>query len=167
MSLDPTCLFDVDEDLILTLEATFGPPIDSYLSGWQVWIEPSGLVGRDGEPVELEHRLHPPAGFRVPEGISHHDLWDAAVEQIAAGERVLRLGEEERRVQELWVLLEIYPGFGDPLTPDDLRRDVEARLGRAALAAGHVDHGRLGARWKRSKGAYDLAGALREQLGVT
>jgi hypothetical protein len=167
MSRDPTCVFPVDADLIRALEAALGPPIDSYLNGWQVWIEPSDLTGADGEPVELEFRLHPPTGFEQPGGLSHHDLWDRVVEQLSEDAAPLRLGEEERALRDVWVILEVYPAFGEPVSVDDLRRSAEQILGTPALASGRVDHGRLGARWKRSKGRFDLVGALLDDLGVT
>ncbi len=164
MSRDPTCLFRCDAELLLALESSLGPPIDSYLMGWQVWIEPAELPGRSS-PVELEYRLHPPPGFRQPEGLSHHDLWEAVVEQVVAGRTRLRLGEEERTLEELWLLLEVYPAFDDDPTPDEVRTAAEAALGRRATAAGYVDHERLGAQWKRSKGRFDLPRALLADLG--
>ncbi len=164
MSEDPTCLFDCDAELIMALEAALGPPIDSYLNGWQVWVESTPVPGR-GE-IELEYRLHVPAGFTQPAGLSHHDLWDEVVHQLAEGRSELRLGEETRTLDRVWRLLEIYPAFGDPVAPDALRTAVETLLERPALATGYVDHARLGARWKRTKGAYDLAGELLRALDV-
>lgn len=165
--MDPTCVFTVDLDLIGTLEATLGPPIDSYLNGWQVWIEPLETLGHSPEEdVQLEYRLHPPVGFTQPRGLSHHDLWDAVVEQVASGRDRFVLGEEERSLDEVWVLLEVYPAFGEDLMPDALRGAVERVLGRAALACGAVDHARLGNLWKRTKGAIDLPAALLEELGL-
>lgn len=166
MASDPTCVFAVDAELIEALERAYGPPIDSYLNGWQVWIEPTPLLDEEGDEVQLEYRLHTPAGFSQPEGVSHHDLWDVVVEQLAAGAEVLELGEDERRVRDLWVLLEVYPAFGDDITPDDIAAVVAEDLGREPIAVGQVDHGRLGAVWKRTKGRFDLAGALLDELGV-
>ncbi len=167
MGSDPICVFAADADLVLALEAAYGPPIDSYLNGWQVWLEPSGLRDADDEPIEFEHRLHPPAGFEQPAGLSHHDLWDEVVTQLADGAEVLELGAEQRRLEEVWRLLEVYPAFGHELRPDQVRSEVEAALGRPALGAGHVDHGRLGSRWKRTSGRFDLAGALLDELGIS
>jgi hypothetical protein len=167
VSTDPTCVLAVDEELDLALEAAFGPPIDSYLNGWQVWLEPCELRDADGERIELEYRLHTPAGYAKPEGVSHHDVWDEVVTQLAAGTEPLRLGAEERRLDQIWRLLEVYPAFGDDLRPEELREQVEVALGRDALAVGYVDHGMLGARWKRTRGSFDLAGALLDELGVS
>lgn len=164
---DATCVFGVDRALVLALERVLGPPIDSYLNGWQVWLEPyEELLDRDGAPVELEHRLHPPPGFTQPEGLSHHDLWETAVEQLSEGATQLQLGAEQRPLEALWVVLEVYPAFGEDVPPAALGAAVEERLGRPALACGTVDHGRLGARWKATKGDFDLPGALLDELGV-
>lgn len=165
--MDPTCVFAVDIELIEALEAVLGPPIDSYLNGWQVWIEPLETLGRSPEDdVQLEYRLHPPAGFTQPRGLSHHDLWDTVVEQIAEGRDRFVVGDEQRSLAELWVLLEVYPGFGEELSPSVLRGAVERVLGRPALACGAVDHARLGNLWKRTKGDVDLPGALLDELGA-
>ncbi|HEX2026822.1 MAG TPA: hypothetical protein VHF25_02350 [Nitriliruptorales bacterium] len=161
----PVCVFRVDRSLLETLEAALGPPIDSYLNGWQVWIEPAELHPGD-DPVEFEYRLHPPHGFRQPEGLSHHDLWDAVVEQLADGADRLMLGREHRTLPQLWVLLEVYPAFGERHTPGDVGAVAERMLGRAPLACGYVDHARLGSIWKRHKGGVDLPGALLAELGV-
>lgn len=158
---DPTCVFRCDAELVGSLEAAFGPPIDSYLMGWQVWVEPVDVEDRE---VELEFRLHPPVGFEQPEGLSHHELWDEVVRQLAEGRERLDLGDEERTLDEVWVLLEVYPAYGDPVTPQELRHSAELALGRTATAAGRVDHGRLGAMWKRQRNEFDLPGALLEAL---
>lgn len=159
---DPTCVFRCDAELVQALEAALGPPIDSYLMGWQVWLEPVAVGERE---IELEFRLHPPGGFEQPEGLSHHDLWDAVVQQLAAGHGELELGEERRRLDDVWVLLEVYPAHGEPVEPGELRAAAERALGRPATAAGRVDHARLGATWKR-RGGFDLPTALLEELGV-
>lgn len=161
---DPTCVFRCDRDLVLALEAALGPPIDSYLMGWQVWLEP---VDVDGEEVRFEFRLHPPVGFEQPEGLSHHDLWDEVVHQLAAGRDELELGDETRRLDAVWVLLEVYPVRAEALTPERLRAAAERVLGRPALAAGRVDHDRLGATWKRLRNDFDLPGALLEALDAS
>lgn len=160
---DPTCVFRCDAELVQDLETALGPPIDSYLMGWQVWLEPVEIGGRE---VELEFRLHPPAGFEQPDGLSHHDLWDAVARGLADGQEVLELGEEHRTLDEVWVLLEVYPAYGEPITPDELREAAERIVGGPALASGRVDHGRLGSTWKR-RGGFDLPHALLEALGVT
>lgn len=158
---DPTCVFEVDRSLVETLDGRLGPPLDSYVMGWQVWLEPAGE-----DRVELEFRLHPPAGFSMPGGIHPEELWDEVVSGLAAGGEVLRIGEEERRLEDLWVLLEIYPGFGDRVEPDQVRSWAEEMLGRPAMGAGYVDHQRLGKRWERRPGRFDLPRAVLEELGI-
>lgn len=214
----PSCIFEVDAALLLTLEGAVGPPLDSYLMGWQVWLVPvgeaagggsggasvgysggtpgggagarpeqgvgeadGGVEAVGGQPVELEFRLHPPAGFRQPEGLSHHDLWDETMQQLAdraaalaAGEagqgaldRVpLRLGREDRDVASLWELLEVFPAFGEDVSPEQVRTWAEGVTRRPALAAGYIDHERLGGTFKRLGTRFDLPGALREELGA-
>lgn len=159
---DPTCLFRVDRELIEALDGRFGPPLDSYVMGWQVWLEPAG-----DEDVVLEYRLHPPAGFSLPEDLHPEDLWDRVTGAIVREEDPPILGGEPRRLEEIWVLLEAYPAFGDPVEPEQVRAWAEEALGRPALVAGYVDHRRLGKRWERRPGRFDLPGALLEELGVT
>lgn len=176
MALTPVVLFDVDGQLLQRLEAALGPPLDSYLTGWQVWLVPVAdldpLAAADDPSLgdaELEFRLHPPAGFEQPAGLSHHDLWDAVISQLPphppAPPGQLQLGRERRSVAAVWVLLEIFPAFGESIAPAALRAWTEPLLGRAAVGAGEVDHDRLGGRWRRRGHASDLPGALREALG--
>lgn len=160
MTGDPTCVFGCDAALVRTLDSVLGPPIDSYVFGWQVWLHP------DAGGADLEYRLHPPAAFRMPVGVSHHDLWDLVVTQLAEGNAPLHLGSERRTLDSVWSVLEVYPAYGDPRTPEEVQAAAEATLGRSALAAGTVDHDRLGARWKDAPGRYDLPGALLAELGV-
>lgn len=158
MPTTPVAVFDVDAALLESLEAAFGPPIDSYLRGWQVWIEPIDPDAGDGP--ELEYRLHPPAGFALPEGVSHHDLWDEVITQAADGATTFALGGQTRDLDSLWVLLEVFPAFGDPLDPAEVAAVAAERLGRAARAHGHVDHERLGGRFRREGHDADLPTAL-------
>ena len=167
MADTPVAIFTVDVGLLERLETAFGPPIDSYLMGWQVWlVEVDSNDGDDAvEECELEYRLHPPGGFTQPVGLSHHDLWDEVIVQAADGAREFRLGEETRPLDSLWVLLEVYPAFGEDVTADQVRGWAEAALGRPALAAGTVDHERIGGRFTRGQDD-DLPAALRAALGV-
>lgn len=165
MARTPIAIFDVDLELLTRLESALGPPLDSYLMGWQVWLdEVEG--GGAGEEVELEYRLHPPAGFAQPSGLSHHDLWDEVIVQVADGVHPFTLGEETRDLASLWVLLEVFPAFGEDVTAEGVRHRAETRLRTEALAAGEVDHDRLGGAWKRKGHEADLPSALRAALGV-
>jgi hypothetical protein len=156
-------IVDVDPDVLAALESAFGPPIDSYLMGWQVWLVDARVAG---EEVTLEYRVHPPAGFHQPAGLDHHDLWTEVIAQLADGAQELVLGEETRALSDVFDLLEVYPAFGEPLSPAQVAGHVEACLGRAPRAAGAVDHERLGARWKRQRHGFDLPAALRDALGL-
>lgn len=164
MPTTPVTVFAVDGDLLLALESAFGPPIDSYLRGWQVWLEPVDAPDApDG--LELEYRLHPPGGFAQPVGLDHHFLWDEVVAQVAEGATTLTLGAEQRGLAQVWALLEVFPAFDEDVTAADVRRWAEQTLGRPALAHGDVDHDRLGANFTREGPAFDLPSALRAELG--
>lgn len=124
--------------------------------GWQVWLEPSPIG------VELEYRLHPSAGFDLPCGVHPEELWDEVITQ--AGRSEFLLAGERRRLDELWSLLEVYPAFGDEVSPDQVEEWAESALGRSPRASGYVDHGRLGKEWERHPGRFDLAGAILASL---
>jgi hypothetical protein len=105
MSRTATCVWRVDAPLIAALEERLGPPVDGYLNGSQVWLAEVG----PGD-VALEFRLHPVAGFRLPTGLSHYDLWEQVVASLAAGTAndALPLGEETRALASLWDGLECF-----------------------------------------------------------
>ena len=73
MALVPTCVWRISPALVLALDERFGDPVDAYLNGAQVWLRDDG----PGEST-LEWRLHPVAGYRRPEGVSHHDVLASA-----------------------------------------------------------------------------------------
>jgi len=158
----PVAVFDVDTALLEALEQAFGPPIDSYLRGWQVWIEPVDPDADDA--VELEYRLHPPAGFTMPAGLNHHDLWDQVITKVADGATLFALGSETRDLADVWVLLEVFPAFADVMSSADVRATAEQALGRTARADGDVDHERLGGRFKREGHEADIPAALLDAL---
>ena len=64
MSLSASCVWRVQADLVLALDAQLGPPVDSYVNGTQTWLTEDGPGG-----VALEWRLHPVAEYRVPTGV--------------------------------------------------------------------------------------------------
>lgn len=150
------CVFQVDRELLDALDERFGPPVDSYVFGFQVWLEASSTG------VELEYRLHPSAGFDLPSGVHPEELWDEVITQTGRAEFLL--AGERRRIDELWSLLEVYPPFGDEAHPQEVREWAESALGRKAHASGYVDHGRLGKEWERRPGRFDLAGAILSSL---
>jgi hypothetical protein len=160
----PTCVYRVDPDLIELLDARLGPPLDSYVRGWQVWLEPNGPGG-----VTLEWRLHPPGGFRMPAGVDAHDLFDVVLQSLGeVGDPAadpLPLGRERRPLDDVWEILEAFPAYGDPVDPAALVEAAAAALeGRRPHAAGWADHDRLGDLWKGRRGDFSVGRALLDQL---
>ena len=160
----PTCVYRVDPELVEALDRHLGPPLDSYVRGWQVWLEDNGP---DGE--RLEWRLHPPARFRMPAGVNPHDLFEAVLAGLAEVADPSRdpfaLGREHRSLAQVWEVLEVFPGFGDDVAPDRLAAAAAAALGgRHPDAAGHADHERLGDVWKGRRGDFSVGAALLEAL---
>lgn len=158
----PTCVWRVTPALVERLDARLGPPLDSYVRGWQVWLEANG----PGE-VTLEWRLHPPAGFAMPRGVDPHDLFDVVLQGLAeADDRAgpLPLGDERRPLAGVWEVLEAFPAFDDA-DLDALVSCVTAALGDwPPDVAGHADHARLGDLWKGANGQFSVGQALLEQL---
>ncbi len=153
----PTCVYRVDGALVERLDACLGPPLDSYVRGWQVWLEDNGPNGE-----RLEWRLHPPAGFRMPRGVDPHDLFDVVLAGVAdapAG-AAIDLGKERRTLAQVWEVLEVFP-TDDDVAPDALAAAATAVLGgRAPDATGRVDHGRLGDLWRGRRGDFSVGAAL-------
>jgi hypothetical protein len=160
----PTCAFRIDAALVELLDARLGPPLDSYVRGWQVWLEDNGPAG-----VRLEWRLHPPAGFRMPRKVNPHDLFDVVLQGIADCEDpdadAFPAGEEQRSLPQIWEALEVFPAFDDEVAVGELVAAVTEVLGgRVPDVAGRVDHGRLGDLWKGAKGAFSVAAVLLGEL---
>jgi hypothetical protein len=157
-----TTVWRIRPEVVAALDGQLGPPVDSYVNGSQTWFtETRG-------DVVLEWRLHPVAGYRPPAGLSHYDLWETVVAQLAAGTapEALSLGTERRALDELWDGLECFPAHGDDLEPATLSAAGVTALGLAPDAAGLVDHERIGDAWERSRGAVSIVALLLEQLGV-
>ena len=160
----PTCVYRVDAALIEQLDARLGPPLDSYVRGWQVWLEHNG-------PAEerLEWRLHPPARFRMPRGVNPHDLFDVVLQGLADGDdpaAAFAAGKEQRTLAQIWEVLEVFPADGDDIDPHALSAAAQAALGRVPDAAGRVDHDRLGDLWKGRHGDFSVGAALFETLSA-
>ncbi len=160
----PTCVYRVDAALVELLDACLGPPLDSYVRGWQVWLEHNGPGGE-----RLEWRLHPPARFRMPRGVNPHDLFEVVLQGLARADDpegdTFVTGREQRRLGQVWEVLEIFPADGDDIAPEALAAAVTAVLtGRAPDADGRVDHDRLGDLWKGRHGDFSVGAALLEQL---
>jgi hypothetical protein len=160
----PSAVWRVTPALVERLDERLGPPLDAYVRGWQVWLEPHGPGGET-----LEWRLHPPAGFRMPRGINHNDLFDHVLQALAeAAEPAtepLAIGQERRPLAGVWEVLEVFPAFGDDVPPERLAAGASEVLGGwAPDAAGVVDHNRLGDLWKGKRGAFSVGEALLDQL---
>ena len=162
MSRTATCVWRVDPALVLALDERLGPPVDSYLNGSQTWLAEVG----PGD-VALEFRLHPVAGYRLPEGMSHYDLWEQVVAALSgdrADEAALQLGTETRALASLWDGLECFAAYGDELEPAPLASAAGEAVGRAPDAAGLVDHLRIGGEWERAQGSLSIVDMLLAEL---
>ena len=158
-----SCVWRVDPPLIELLDSCLGPPLDAYVRGWQVWLEPHGPGGET-----LEWRLHPPAGFRMPRGIDHNDLFDLVLQGLAEVDDPatdpLAIGSERRTLTSIWEVLELFPTFGDPVSPRTLAAIGTGVLGRVPDASGYADHERLGDLWKGRRGDFSVGAVLLEVL---
>src|SRR4051794_23216946 len=166
MSRTATCVWRVDPALVLALDERLGAPVDSYLNGSQTWLADVG----PGE-VALEFRLHPVAGYRLPEGMSHYDVWEQVVAELSgAGDDggvdadSLLLGTETRPLSSLWEGLECFAAYGDELEPAPLAAAAGEAIGRAPDAAGLVDHARIGSEWERAQGGASIVEMLLAEL---
>jgi len=148
-----TCLWSITPELLLALDERFGEPVDAYVNGAQVWLRDDGPGG-----AGLEWRLHPVAGFRRPDGISHYDLFETVVYALRTE------GDLPAPLDELWEGLEAFPGYGDELEPAPLAAAATASVGIAPDAFGVVDHDRVGDEWERSGGRTSIVQALAAQL---
>ncbi|MCC6340053.1 MAG: hypothetical protein IT197_08785 [Acidimicrobiia bacterium] len=150
-------LWAISPELVTALDDRLGLPVDSYVNGAQTWLTDDGPHGET-----LEWRLHPVAGYQVPHGLTHNDVWEAAVDAARGhagpgGPRLLAVGD-------LWDGLECYAAYGDDLEPAVLAARAAERLGRAPDAAGLVDHDAVADRWERTRGAVSIVELLGAQL---
>jgi hypothetical protein len=159
-----SAVWRVTPALIERLDERLGPPLDAYVRGWQVWLEPHGPGGET-----LEWRLHPPAGFRMPRGIDHNDLFDVVLQGLAEAddpaEAALPVGEQRLPLAAIWEVLEVFPAYGDEVAPHRVAAAAAEVLGGwGPDVAGRADHDRLGDLWKGRRGAFSVGAALLEQL---
>jgi hypothetical protein len=161
MSRTAACVWRADAALVAALDEHLGPPVDSYLNGSQVWLAEVGPGG-----CALEFRLHPVAGYRLADGLSHYDLWEQVVAALAAGAPpdALPLGDETRALTSLWDGLECFAAYGDELEPAPLAAAAGAAIGIAPGVAGLVDHARVGGEWERTKGGVSIIDLLVAEL---
>ncbi|HEX5613670.1 MAG TPA: hypothetical protein VFZ83_00810 [Acidimicrobiia bacterium] len=155
-----TTVWVVAAEVVRALDERLGTPVDSYVNGSQTWITEDGPGG-----AALEWRLHPVAAYRAPAGLSHYELWEQVVAQLASGDpAALRLGDETRPLTSLWDGLECFAAYGDDVEPAVLAAAVSETLGIAPDRAGLVDHERVGDAWERARGEVSIVSLLLEQL---
>jgi hypothetical protein len=147
----------VDPSLVLALDEHFGPPVDSYVNGTQTWLTDDGPAG-----VTLEWRLHPVAGYRKPDDLSHYDLWERVVGTLSGG-----ADDSTPPVASLWDGLECFAAYDAQPEPAPLAQAAAEALGRAPDANGLVDHERIGAEWEQAKGGVSIVDMLLAELRVT
>jgi hypothetical protein len=148
-----TCVWEMSVELVAALDDRFGPPVDSYVNGAQVWLRDDGPTG-----IALEWRLHPAAGYTRPGGTDTYDVFELTATALALGD------QPPAPPARLWDGLEAYAAYGDEVEPATLSAACTASLGIAPDAAGLVDHGRLGDEWERSGGTTSIVTALLAEL---
>ena len=162
-----TTVWTISPELVLALDERLGTPVDSYVNGSQTWLTGTPDDNpTDGDDFGLEWRLHPVAGYRAPQGLSHYDLWEQVVQTLTLGAdpHALRLAGETRPLTSLWDGLECYAPYDD-VEPAVLARRATDVLGRAPDRAGLVDHDLVGDAWEHASGAVSIIALLLEQLG--
>ena len=154
-ALVPSCVWRVAPELLLALEERFGPPVDAYVNGSQVWLREDGPGG-----ATVEWRLHPVAGYRRPRDVDTYEVFDVVTEALASG------AEPPAPLAALWDGLEAFLAFGDEVEPATLAAACTAALGRPPDVAGLADHQRVGDDWERSHGGISIVEALLAQLSA-
>ncbi len=139
--------------LVTALDERFGPPVDAYVNGSQVWLREDG----PGE-VTLEWRLHPVPGFRRPEGMATYDVFEMTADALARGVPL------PAPLETLWEGLEAFAAYGDEVEPAILASSCTAALGVAPDTWGLVDHAPIADEWERSGRRTSIVEALMAQL---
>ena len=152
--LVPTCVWRAVPELVVALDDRFGPPVDAYVNGSQVWLRESGPGG-----ITVEWRLHPVPGYRRPDGVDTYDVFEATAAALAADH------PPPAPMERLWEGLEAFPAYGDEVEPATLASSCTEELGRAPDAFGLVDHDRIGDEWERTSGRTSIVASLLAQLG--
>jgi hypothetical protein len=153
-----TALWWMTPELVAALDRELGTPVDSYVNGSQTWFT--------GDEQTLEWRLHPVGAFTMPDGLSHYDLWERVVDQLAGGGSAdaIELGRETRPLAGLWDGLECFPAYGDDLEPATLASRATELLGIAPGLCGLVDHDQIADAWEATHGAVSIVRLLGDQL---
>ena len=140
MGLEATCVWRISPELVRRLDDVFGPPLDTYVNGSQVWLREDGPGG-----LVIEWRLHPVAGYERPKGMTTEDVFDRTAAALAAAE------EPPASLDHLWDGLEAFAAYGDLIEPATLATAVTEAVGVAPDAYGLVDHEPIADAWERSK----------------
>lgn len=151
--LVPTCVWRASAPLVVRLDDAFGPPLDTYVNGSQVWLREDGPGG-----VVVEWRLHPVAGYQRPKGVATEEVFELAAAALATDQ------EPPAPLARLWDGLEAFAAYGDEVEPAGLALACGAALGIAPDAAGLVDHDRLGDEWELAAGRMSIVDALLTEL---
>lgn len=145
----PCCVWLTTPELLASVLATLGDPVDSYVNGSQVWIDDHG----PGDVV-IEWRLHPVAGYQRPAGMASASVFPDVA-----------LGITELNPRELWDGLEAFPAYHDPVEPAALAKWATARIGFEPTAAGRANHDAIADRWERSGRNTSIVTELITELG--
>ena len=151
--LVPACVWWATADVVKALDGRFGPPVDAYVNGSQVWLRDSG----PGD-VTVEWRLHPVAGYRRPGGVGTYELFESVVDALVHGSPLAA------PLDRLWEGLEAFPDYGDEVEPAPLAAACTEELGLAPDAAGLVDHVGIADRWEATQGQVSIVAELISQL---
>lgn len=138
---EATAFWHVSPELIRSVDEHLGTPIDSYLNGSQVWLDEG-----------VEYRLHPVAGFRTPDGISHHDLWDEVTAPTTTIDPC-----------SLWDAFEAIP-LELGADPARLAEHAGEYVGIKPDRFGLVQRELINEEWERTNGAVSIGARLLEQL---
>ena len=153
MSLTPTCVWRISDELVAALDERFGDPVDAYVNGSQTWLLENGPGG-----IVLEWRLHPVPGYERPPAMGTYDVFPTVAARIVAGEPA------PVAVASLWDGLEAFVAYDEETEPALLRAAVVEALGVEPDAAGVVDHASIGDDWERTGGKVSIVEALLRQL---
>lgn len=149
----PTCVWRAAPEVVVALDERFGPPVDAYVNGAQVWLREGGPGG-----MSVEWRLHPVAGYRRPDGTGTYEVFEVVADALARGRPA------PAPLDRLWEGLEAFPAYGDEVEPAPLAAACADDLGLAPDASGLVDHDAIGDEWERTGGRTSIVTALLTQL---
>ena len=152
-ALVPTCVWRASKELVCRLDDAFGPPLDTYVNGSQVWLREDGPGG-----VVIEWRLHPVGGYRRPPGVATEEVFELTAAALATDR------QPPAPLDRLWGGLEAFAAYGDEVEPAGLAQACAQVLGLPPDAAGLVDHDRLGDEWERTEGGFSIVDALLAEL---